>query len=193
MTYGDPNWRPWVIPEAQALPIMKYAYDRGINNFDVADAYSNGRSEEILGSFLKTYNIPRSKVVIMTKIFFRVDEKRGAVDPVGQQLNDGPQVNQVGLSRKHIMDTVEKSMERLGTYIDILKIHRLDRETPMEEIMRGLNDIVESWKARYIGASSVSHLPHFTVMVQYTERTRVTDGSMGVPNAAEHCRETRMA
>src|ERR1700712_3349888 len=84
MTYGDKNWQPWVLPLAQALPIMKHAYDSGINTFDVADAYSNGMSEEILGAFLKEYKIPRSKVVIMTKIFFRVDEARGAVDPVGQ-------------------------------------------------------------------------------------------------------------
>lgn len=134
---------------------MKYAYDQGINTFDVADAYSNGAAEEILGAFLKEYKIPRSKIVIMSKIFFRVDEKRGAVDPVGQQRNDGDQVNQVGLSRKHVFDAVEKSMARLGTYIDVLQIHRLDRETPMEEIMKALNDVVESGKARYLGASSV--------------------------------------
>lgn len=134
---------------------MKYAYDRGINTFDVADAYSNGVSEEIVGAFLKKYNIPRTKIVIMSKIFFRVDEARGPVDPVGQQTNDNEQVNQVGLSRKHIFDAVDASMKRLGTYIDVLQIHRLDRDTSMEEIMKGLNDVVESGKARYIGASSV--------------------------------------
>ncbi|KAF8864410.1 Aldo/keto reductase [Acephala macrosclerotiorum] len=146
MTYGDTNWQPWVIPLEKALPIMKHAYDSGINTFDVADAYSNGHSEEIVGAFLKKYNIKRSSVVIMSKIYFRVDEKRGGVDPVGQQTNDGWQVNQAGLSRKH----------RLGTYADVLQIHRLDREAPMEEIMKGLNDVVESGKARYLGASSMA-------------------------------------
>lgn len=155
MTYGDQNWQPWVLPLEQALPIMKHAYDRGINTF-VADAYSNGRSEEIVGAFLKKYNIKRSSVVIMSKIFLRVDEKRGPVDPVGQQTNDGVQVNQVGLSRKHIFDAVDASIARLGTYIDVLQIHRLDRETPMEEVMKGLNDVVKMGKARYLGASSVS-------------------------------------
>jgi len=70
--------------------------------------------------------------------------------------NDGAMVNQVGLSRKHILDAVDRSVERLGTYIDVLQIHRLDRDTPREEIMRALNDVVESGKVRYIGASSVS-------------------------------------
>ncbi|CZR53859.1 probable voltage-gated potassium channel subunit beta-1 channel subunit beta-1) [Phialocephala subalpina] len=156
MSYGDRNWQPWVIALEEALPIMKHAYDSGINTFDVADAYSNGRSEEIVGAFLKKYNIKRSSIVIMSKIYFRVDENRGPVDPVGQQTNDGCQVNQVGLSRKHIMDAVERSVERLGTYIDVLQIHRLDREAPMEEIMRGLNDVVESGNARYLGGSSMA-------------------------------------
>jgi versiconal hemiacetal acetate reductase len=156
MTYGDPNWQPWILPLDQALPILKHAYDRGINTFDVADTYSNGRSEEILGAFLKKYSIKRSSVVIMSKIFHRVDDARGPVDPVGQQTNDGAFVNQVGLSRKHIMDAVDASIARLGTYIDVLQIHRLDRDTPMEEIMKGLNDVVEMGKSRYLGASSVS-------------------------------------
>lgn len=131
MTYGDTNWQPWVIPLDQALPIMKHAYDSRINTFEVADAYSNGHSEEIVGAFLKKYNIKRSSVVIMSKIYFRVDENRGGVDPVGQQINDGRQVNQVGLSRKHVLDAVERSVERLGTYIDVLQIHRLDREVSL--------------------------------------------------------------
>jgi versiconal hemiacetal acetate reductase len=156
MTYGDQNWQPWVMPLEEALPILKHAYDRGINTFDVADTYSNGRSEEILGAFLKKYNIKRTSVVIMSKIYHRVDENRGPVDPVGQQINDGLQVNQVGLSRKHIMDAVDASIARLGTCIDVLQIHRLDRDTPMEEIMKGLNDVVEMGKARYLGASSMA-------------------------------------
>lgn len=155
MTYGDPNWQPWVMPEEEALPIIKHAYDRGINTWDVADTYSNGKSEEILGKTLKEYNIPRSRVVIMTKCFHHVDETRGPLNAVEMASNAGERVNCVGLSRKHILDAVEKSVQRLGTYIDVLQIHRLDRETPMEEIMKALNDVVESGKVRYIGASSV--------------------------------------
>lgn len=156
MTYGDKNWQPWVLTQEQAFPILKHAYDSGINTFDVADVYSNGRSEEILGAFLKEYDIPRNKVVIMTKVFHYVNPARGAVDAAGQGRNDDVQVNQVGLSRKHIFDAVDASIARLGTYIDVLQTHRLDREVSLEETMNALNDIVDSGKARYIGASSVS-------------------------------------
>jgi aryl-alcohol dehydrogenase-like predicted oxidoreductase len=154
MTFGSPTWQPWILPAATSLPIIKRAYDLGINTWDVADTYSNGVSEEILGQFMKEYSIPRSKVVIMTKCFHEVSEERGPLD-LGFAVNDGERVNRCGLSRKHIFDAVDKSVERLGTYIDVLQIHRLDRDTPMEEIMRALNDVIESGKVRYIGASSV--------------------------------------
>jgi versiconal hemiacetal acetate reductase len=97
--------------------------------------YSNGLSEEIIGKALRTYDIPRSNIVILTKCYF-------GVDPVSQppiamvSVNDGVFVNRVGLSRKHVFDAVEESVKRLGTYIDVLQIHRLDRVTPREEIMR---------------------------------------------------------
>ncbi|KAF7919105.1 uncharacterized protein EAE98_009425 [Botrytis deweyae] len=156
MTYGDESWQPWVLTQEEAFPILKHAYDSGINKFDVADVYSNGRSEEILGVFLKEYNIPRNKVVMMTKVFRFVDPARGAVDAAGQGRNDDVQVNQVGLSRKHIFDAVDASIARLGTYIDVLQTHRLDREVSLEETMKALNDIVESGKARYIGGSSMA-------------------------------------
>lgn len=91
----------------------------------------------------------------MSKCFHEVDESRGPMNAAEFGVNDGVRVNQVGLSRKHIFDAVERSVERLGTYIDVLQIHRLDRNTPMEEIMKALNDVVESGKVRYIGASSV--------------------------------------
>ncbi len=159
MTYGDPNWQPWIMDEASALPLIKHAYDQGINTWDVADTYSNGRSEEILGNALKKYNIPRSKVVIMSKCFHEVNESRGPLNAAEFAINDGTRVNQCGLSRKHIFDAVERSVERLGTYIDVLQIHRLDRDTPIEEIMQALNDVVASGKVRYIGASSVCFTP----------------------------------
>ncbi|KAH8811984.1 aldo-keto reductase-like protein [Xylogone sp. PMI_703] len=154
MSYGTPDWQQWVIDEEQSLPLLKHAYDLGINTWDTADAYSNGISEQIIGKALKKYNIPRHRVVILTKCYFGVsDDGSQMLWPVS---NDGDMVNRVGLSRKHIFDAVEKSVERLGTYIDLLQIHRLDRDTPKEEIMRALNDVVESGKVRYIGASSMA-------------------------------------
>lgn len=122
-----------------------------------ADVYSHGRSEEIVGKALKKYNIPRHKVVILSKCYFGV--KPGSQPTIAAvSTNDGDMVNQVGLSRKHIFDAVDASVERLGTYMDVLQIHRLDRNTPREEIMKALNDVVESGKVRYIGASSVSYI-----------------------------------
>lgn len=91
----------------------------------------------------------------MTKCFFGVDDEGNQPSIAAMTRNDGPLVNRAGLSRKHILDAVDASVERLGTYIDVLQIHRLDRETPREEIMRALNDVVDSGKVRYIGASSV--------------------------------------
>jgi aryl-alcohol dehydrogenase-like predicted oxidoreductase len=142
--------------EEEALPLLKHAYDVGLNTWDTADVYSNGRSEEIIGKALKKYNIPRNKVVILSKCYFGVSSDGTQTPIAAASQNDGEMVNQVGLSRKHIFDAVEKSVARLGTYIDVLQIHRLDHETPREEIMRALNDVVESGKVRYIGASSVS-------------------------------------
>ncbi|KAH8765120.1 NADP-dependent oxidoreductase domain-containing protein [Hyaloscypha sp. PMI_1271] len=154
--FGSPNWQEWILEEQDALPLLKYAFECGINTWDTADVYSNGRSEEIIGKALTKYDIPRSQVVILSKVYY-------ALDPVGQspiaQLGFKDKqgfVNRVGLSRKHIFDAVEASCKRLGTYIDVLQIHRLDRETPPEEIMRALNDVVESGQVRYIGASSMA-------------------------------------
>ncbi|KAL2823937.1 NADP-dependent oxidoreductase domain-containing protein [Aspergillus cavernicola] len=155
MSYGTRKWQDWVLDEDKALPLIEYAYKRGINTWDTADIYSHGRSEKIIGKALKTYNIPRHRVVIMTKCFYGVDDQ-GNLPPIAASTrNDGDMVNRVGLSRKHIFDAVDASIQRLGTYIDVLQIHRLDRETPKEEIMKALNDVVESGKIRYIGASTM--------------------------------------
>jgi hypothetical protein len=156
MSLGTSEWQEWVINEDAALPLLKHAYDVGLNTWDTADVYSNGKSEEIIGKALKQYNIPRNKVVILSKCYFGVSDDGSQPPIAGASTNDGLMVNQVGLSRKHILDAVDKSVARLGTYIDVLQIHRLDRDTPREEIMRALNDVVESGKVRYIGASSVS-------------------------------------
>lgn len=157
MTYGNPNWEgsPWVLDEEQSLPLLKKAYDVGINTFDTANTYSNGKSERILGKMLAKYNIPRSRVVIMTKVYYPVleDDPNARPNPA---INDGPLVNQMGLSRKHIFDAVQGSLRRLKTdYIDVLQLHRLDTETPPEEIMRALHDLVQMGKVRYLGASSM--------------------------------------
>lgn len=157
MTYGNPSWEgsPWVLDEEQSLPLIKKAYDVGINTFDTANTYSNGVSEAILGKALTKYSIARSRVVIMTKLYYPVLEDDLDARP-NPAINDGPLVNQMGLSRKHIFDAVEGSLRRLSTdYIDVLQLHRLDTETPPEEIMRALHDLVQMGKVRYLGGSSM--------------------------------------
>jgi aryl-alcohol dehydrogenase-like predicted oxidoreductase len=124
-----------------------------------ADIYSSGDSERIIGAALREYKIPREQVVLLSKCYGGIPEDTDDLDE-GELLkrmsvNDGVMVNRVGLSRKHIFDAVDASIARLGTYLDVLQIHRLDRETPREEIMKALNDVVKSGKARYIGACSV--------------------------------------
>lgn len=157
MSFGNPAWEgsPWVLPEEEALPLLKKAYDCGINTWDTADAYSNGISEMIIGKALTKFAIPRSKVVIMTKLYYPVLEFDSNARP-SDATNDGPLVNQMGLSRKHIFEAVEGSLRRLNThYIDVLQLHRLDTEASPEEIMRALHDLVQMGKVHYIGASSM--------------------------------------
>ncbi|KAK6198001.1 Lpg20 aldo-keto reductase [Scheffersomyces amazonensis] len=154
MSYGSKKWSPWVLDdEDEIMEILKKCYDLGIRTFDTADMYSNGQSEIWLGKFLKKYNIKRDRVVILTKLFNVIDED----DPSFNTFTaSGPDyVNSRGLSRKHIFDAVEASVKRLGTYIDVLQIHRLDLNTPKHEIMKGLNDVVLDGKVRYLGASSM--------------------------------------
>lgn len=156
MTFGNPRWEgsPWVLGDDEALPILKRAYDLGINTWDTANTYSNGISEEIIGSALRKYSIPRNKVVIMTKLYYPVmeDDRNARPSP---SHNDGKLVNQMGLSRKHIFEAVEASLRRLGTtYIDVLQLHRVD-DSPPEEVMRALHDLVQQGKVHYLGASSM--------------------------------------
>ncbi|KAF2645394.1 Aldo/keto reductase [Massarina eburnea CBS 473.64] len=156
MSYGSKTWAEWVLEEDEALPLLEHAYQVGINTWDTSGLYSDGRSEEIIGKALTTYNIPRPNVVLMTKVRFGTSlPGEPALDMWASAINDGRMVNRVGLSRKHIFDAVENSMKRLGTYIDVLQIHRMDPDVPHEEIMRALNDVVERGWARYIGASSM--------------------------------------
>lgn len=119
MSFGNPKWQGWVLPEEQSLPLLKHAYDVGLNTWDTADVYSMGDSERIIAKALKQYNIPRSKVVILSKCHFGVLEDGTYPGISTIATNDGDLVNQVGLSRKHIFDAVDRSVERLGTYIDV--------------------------------------------------------------------------
>ncbi|KAG2735895.1 hypothetical protein G9P44_002109 [Scheffersomyces stipitis] len=157
MSYGKKFWADWVMEdEEQIFKILKKCYDSGIRTFDTADLYSNGHSEVILGKFLKKYNIPREKVVILTKCFCLIDTNIPDLNIETQYNYPSYEfVHNQGLSRKHIFDAVKGSVERLGTYIDVLQIHRLDEETPKAEIMRALHDVVSSGDVRYIGASSM--------------------------------------
>jgi aryl-alcohol dehydrogenase-like predicted oxidoreductase len=105
----------WVTPASEALPILKYAYDQGINTWDTADFYSLGTSEEIIGQAIREYKIPREKLVLLTKCYFGVSEELlvdGKVDLLSAIVNDGMMVNRVGLSRKHILDAVDASVAR---------------------------------------------------------------------------------
>jgi aryl-alcohol dehydrogenase (NADP+) len=140
MTYGSKKWREWVLEEEESRPFIKRALDAGINFFDTADVYSVGVSEEILGRALKDFGPPRDRLVIATKVF----------NPMGDD------VNQQGLSRKHILHAIDDSLRRLQTdYVDLYQIHRFDSNTPIEETLETLNDLVRAGKVRYIGASSM--------------------------------------
>ncbi|MAL78091.1 MAG: aldo/keto reductase [Sneathiella sp.] len=139
MTYGDPKWRDWVLPEEESRPFIRRALELGINFFDTADMYSLGVSEMVVGRALRDY-AKRDEIVIATKVFNR--------------MSDSPLSG--GLSRKHILHAIDDSLRRLGTdYIDLYQIHRWDYDTPIEETLEALNDVVRAGKARYIGASSM--------------------------------------
>ena len=140
MTYGSSRWRPWVLDEGASQPLIRQALESGINFFDTADMYSLGASEEVLGRALKEFGPERDKLVIGTKVFY--------------PMSDDP--NARGLSRKHIMSAIDSSLRRLGTdYVDLYQIHRFDPETPIEETLAALDEVVRAGKARYLGASSM--------------------------------------
>lgn len=139
MTYGTSEWRDWVLNETESEPYIKRAIELGINFFDTADMYSHGVSEQITWKILSKY-AKREEIVIATKVYF----------PTGESPN------QRGLSRLHIMDAIDSSLKRLGTdYIDLYQIHRWDDDTPIEETLEALHDVIKAGKARYIGASSM--------------------------------------
>jgi aryl-alcohol dehydrogenase-like predicted oxidoreductase len=140
MSYGAPTERwPWALDESASRPFIRKALDLGINFFDTADIYSLGKSEEVVGRALRDF-AARDQVVLATKVF----------NAMGPGPNDG------GLSRKHILSSIDASLKRLGVdYVDLYQIHRWDYQTPIEETLEALNDVVRAGKARYIGASSM--------------------------------------
>jgi len=154
MTYGAKSWREWVLEEDEARPLIRQAIEAGINFYDTADIYSLGVSEEITGKVLKEFGGPREELVIATKVF----------NPMSEGKNDQ------GLSRKHIMASIDKSLKRLGVdYVDLYQIHRFDPQTPIEETLEALSDVVRAGKALYLGASSM-YAWQFLKMIEFQRR-----------------------
>jgi len=140
MSYGDQSSRDWILGEEAAAPIVRRAVEAGVTYFDTADMYSNGASEQVTGRLLAKFFTHREDYVLATKVYFPM----------------GPGPNDRGLSRKHILAGIDASLRRLNCdYLDLYQIHRWDAETPIEETMEALHDVVRAGKARYIGASSM--------------------------------------
>lgn len=140
MSFGTPSWREWVLDIDASRPLVRSAAEAGITFFDTADAYSLGVCEEVTGTLLRELFPHREDYVLATKVFM----------PMSDRPNDR------GLSRKHIMASIDNSLRRLGTdHVDLYQIHRWDPNTPIEETMEALHDVVRAGKARYIGASSM--------------------------------------
>ena len=141
MTYGSKAWRDWILDYDESLPILTRAWEAGINFYDTADVYSNGVSEEVMGRMVKDLSIQREEIIIATKCYNGTHNR---------------QRNRWGLSRKHIIAACDASLKRLGTdYIDLYQIHRFDYNTPVEETIDALSELVRSGKVRYLGASSM--------------------------------------
>ena len=139
MTLGSSAWKPWALDEADSKPILKRALDLGFTFFDMANWYSTGENERVVAETL-TSMVPRDHLVLTTKAKYA--------------MSDDP--NDQGLSRKHLLSSIDASLRRMGTdYVDIFMIHAFDPDTPIEETMETLHDIVKSGKARYLGASTM--------------------------------------
>ena len=139
MTIGSSGWKPWVLDERDSRPVLERCLDLGITFFDTANWYSTGESERVVGAAL-TSMVPRDRLVLATKAYYPMSE-----DP-----------NDRGLSRKHLLASIDASLRRLGTdYVDLFVIHAFDPDTPIEETMQALHDIVKAGKVRYLGASTM--------------------------------------
>ena len=175
MGFGSPAWRPWVLDETSSRPILQAALDRGINFFDMADFYSGGIGEEVVGRALLGH-VPRDQLVLASKAYYA--------------MGAGP--NDAGLSRKHLFDAIDGSLKRIGTeYLDLYVIHGFDMHTPIEETLEALNDIVRSGRVRYIGASTM-YAWQFAKMI-YTSRLHGWSEfvSMQCQLNAAYCEEER--
>jgi len=157
MSYGSTSWRKWVLEEEASRPFISRALELGINFFDTADMYSLGKSEQVLGRALRDFT-KRDQVVIATKVYF----------PMSADPNDR------GLSRKHIRHAVDASLKRLETdYIDLYQMHRWDSQTPIEETLIALHDLVKAGKVLHIGASTMTAW-QFAKLIYTADRLNVT-------------------
>jgi aryl-alcohol dehydrogenase-like predicted oxidoreductase len=139
MSMGSSAWKGWVLDEPDSIPILQRALDLGITFFDMADWYSTGRNEEVVGRNLLRMSV-RERLVLATKVYY--------------PMSDDP--NDRGLSRKHIMAAIDRSLARMGTdYVDLYVVHAFDTNTPVEETMEVLHDTVRAGKVRYLGASTM--------------------------------------
>src|SRR5262252_10358041 len=139
MSMGSSAWKGWVLDEDASVPLLRHALDCGFNFFDMADWYSLGRNEEVVGRNLLTMTA-RERLVLATKVFY--------------PMSDDP--NDRGLSAEHIAASIDRSLMRIGTdYLDLYVIHAFDADTPIEETMQALHDTVRAGKVRYLGASTM--------------------------------------
>ncbi|KAK4700992.1 hypothetical protein P7C70_g5245, partial [Phenoliferia sp. Uapishka_3] len=152
MSYGNSGWSEWVLEEEESMKHFEAAWKMGINTWDTANVYSGGDSERLVGKAIKKFNIPRDEIVILTKVFMNVGKDPRAHPSTMKDLDNTGYVNLHGLSRKHIFDSIKASLERMDLeYVDVLQCHRFDPETPIEETMDALHDVVKAGLARYIG------------------------------------------
>ncbi|KAI0028106.1 Aldo/keto reductase [Vararia minispora EC-137] len=165
MSYGDKEWFPWVLDEEEGIKHIKAAYDAGIQSFDTANNYSNGQSEIILGKAIKKLNLPRDEIVVMTKLFFVSADTAGEnLLTTSADIDQRGYVNRHGLSRKNVFQSVQNSLKRLQLdYIDLLQCHRFDSDTPIEETMQALHDVVQAGYVRYIGMSSCAAWQYYAI------------------------------
>ncbi|KAG0693699.1 aryl-alcohol dehydrogenase [Suillus ampliporus] len=162
MQYGDKGWQDWVLGEDEAVEHIKTAYQAGIQTFDTADTYSNGYSEVILGRAIKKLNLPRDEIVVMTKVYHVVGREYNA----NRFFPGRDDPDQHGF---HIFASVKQSLERLQLdYIDLLQCHRFDKETPIEETMQALHDVVKAGYVRYIGMSSCWAYQYYAIANKLT-------------------------
>ncbi|CCO33888.1 Putative aryl-alcohol dehydrogenase C977.14c [Rhizoctonia solani AG-1 IB] len=175
MSYGSSEWAAWVLNKEDGIKHIKAAYDAGIQTFDTANVYSNGESERILGEAIKQLKLPRDEIVVMTKVNSVVGRTPGErFFGDNARADASGYVNQYGLSRKHIFESIKHSLERLQLdYVDVFQCHRFDYDTPIEETMQALHDVVQAGYARYIGMSSC-HAYQFHAMQNYALNNKLT-------------------